>query len=115
MNWNETSFEGVKGHVLKELYYSLVFVTKLTHGKTCQISFFCVLLPCMNTEAVIVSIVFACCAAVHFVGMLVMAILARHRDDFLWLPCGYCDNHCAYGCWLYFSVSFLLWQCLAIM
>lgn len=83
MNWNETSFEGVKGHVLKELYYSLVFATKLTHGKTCQISFFCVLLPCMNTEAVIVSIVFACCAAVHFVGMLVMAILARHRVQYL--------------------------------
>jgi AraC-like DNA-binding protein len=37
----------------------------------------------MSLEATIVTLVFACCATVHFVGMFVVGILARHRVQYL--------------------------------
>lgn len=37
----------------------------------------------MNLDAIIVTVVFACCATAHFVGMFLTGILARHRVQYL--------------------------------
>jgi hypothetical protein len=37
----------------------------------------------MLTEAIIVTIVFACCAVAHFAGMIITGILAKHRVQYL--------------------------------
>lgn len=48
-----------------------------------QFHFFCLILPDMSTESIIVTLIFACCATAHFVGMCVMSILAVHRVQYL--------------------------------
>ena len=37
----------------------------------------------VNMDATIVTVVFACCATAHFVGMCLTGILARHRVQYL--------------------------------
>lgn len=37
----------------------------------------------MSVDAIIVTVVFACCATAHFVGMFLTGILARHRVQYL--------------------------------
>lgn len=56
-------------------------------GETAEIAwrfhFIYVILHGMSIEATIVTIVFACCATAHFVGMCIVGILARHRVQYL--------------------------------
>lgn len=47
----------------------------------------------MSIDATIVTVIFACCATAHFVGLCVMGILARHRVQYLslaWILAIFC-------------------------
>ena len=47
------------------------------------VSFFLCTFVLANLDAIIVTVVFACCATAHFVGMFLTGILARHRVQYL--------------------------------
>lgn len=47
------------------------------------VSFFLCTFVLVNLDAIIVTVVFACCATAHFVGMCLTGILARHRVQYL--------------------------------
>lgn len=47
------------------------------------VSFFLCTFALVSVDAIIVTVVFACCATAHFVGMFLTGILARHRVQYL--------------------------------
>ena len=48
-----------------------------------EVSLFLCIFALVNLDAIIVTVVFACCATAHFVGMCLTGILARHRVQYL--------------------------------